>query len=329
MNMNDLVADFTNHLEKALLIGAGAQLNKHDKTISNIVITGLGGSGIGGTIVQELVSTTCNVPITVNKDYFLPAFVNENTLLIVCSYSGNTEETIQALEIGFSKNAKICCITSGGKIAAFAKTNHLDLIVIPGGMPPRACIAYSLVQLLFVLNLYGFTDNSFINAIKNSIKNLNEREAEIKKDAAKIAAVLHNKMPIIYCTAGNEGIAVRLRQQINENGKMLCWHHVIPEMNHNELVGWRKEDDNLSVLILRDTEDYSRTQTRIEICKEIISKYTQNITEVYSKGATKLEKTLYMIHIGDWISCYLAELKQIDPVEVQVIDYLKGSLAKS
>jgi len=125
-----------------------------------------------------------------------------------------------------------------------------------------------------------------------------------------------------------EAVAVRLRQQLNENSKILCWHHVVPEMNHNELVGWRKENNDLAVIYLRNDDDYQRNQVRININKEIISSYTNTIIEIDSKGASLIERAIYLVHLSDWISFHLATLRGVDPVEIKVIDYLKGELGK-
>jgi glucose/mannose-6-phosphate isomerase len=135
-------------------------------------------------------------------------------------------------------------------------------------------------------------------------------------------------MPFIYAINGMEAVAVRFRQQVNENGKQLCVHHIIPEMNHNELVGWRTKDENLAVIIFRNKEDFSRSQTRVELNKKIFKQYTPNIIEVWSKGSSYLERALYLIHVGDWISWHLSVLRNFDCTEVKVIDWLKGELAK-
>jgi glucose/mannose-6-phosphate isomerase len=327
--MEDLISNFTQQLKEALEIGEKAKLRKNGKQISNIIITGLGGSGIGGTIVTEITANEIKVPIVVNKDYFLPEFANENTLVIACSYSGNTEETLQAFEEAQKKNCSIVCISSGGKMIELAEKLNLDYIKIPGGMPPRACLGYSLTQLFFVLHHFGFISNSFKNEIQRSIHLLDNEEEDIRTQAKSIAGALLNSLPIIYAVAGYEGVAVRFRQQLNENSKILCWHHVLPEMNHNELVGWTQENDELAVVILRNEDDYERSVKRIEISKEVFQKYTPNIIEIFSKGNSRIERSLYMIHLCDWISAEIANLRGIDAVEVRVIDYLKGSLAKA
>lgn len=326
--MKDLIAKFPEQLEAALKIGSNAKLSLAGKPISNVLISGLGGSGIGGSIASELIASETIIPINVCKTYFIPNYVNENTLVIISSYSGNTEETINALELAIEKKAKIVCVTSGGKIEEIAKTKQLDLILIPSGMPPRACLGYSLTQLFFILKHFGIIKSDFETALKISIELLKQEEKDILKQAKEVAKKLMNKIPVIYTTTYNEGIAIRLRQQINENSKMLCWHHVFPEMNHNELVGWTEKNEQLAVVLLRDHDDYSRNKSRIEISKSIFNKYTSTIIELYSKGNTSIEKAIYLIHLGDWISLFLAELKGIDPVEVSIINHLKSELSK-
>jgi len=326
--MKNLIENFPNQLREALEIGAKAKLAGPKKKIKNILITGLGGSGIGGTIAAEIISNECPVPITVNKDYFIPAFVNEETLVIVCSYSGNTEETVQAFEAALKKNAMIACVTSGGKIAEMAKSKNLDMIMIPGGMPPRACLGYSLVQIFVILHQYGMTGDSFKKQFSDSITLLEKEKSNILAEANKLGDFFNAKIPVIYAVDGYNGVATRFRQQINENSKMLCWHNILPEMNHNELVGWAGKNESLAVVILRNKTDYSRTQARLEISKEVFKKYTPNVTECWSKGESQIEKSLYLIHLTDYVSVILAEKKKIDAMEVNIINHLKGELAK-
>jgi glucose/mannose-6-phosphate isomerase len=325
--MKALVQNFTKQLKEAKIIADKAIISP-SKNIQNIVITGLGGSGIGGTIISELVSDSCTLPIIINKDYFLPAFVNENTLLIVSSYSGNTEETLSAMQQAISKKAQIVCITSGGKVLELAKQHQFDFIEIPGGNPPRSCIGYSLVQLIKVLVAKDFADKTLFSDLEKAIALLDKENAAIKIESQKIAEKLLNKITVIYSLGTCEGAVVRFRQQINENSKMLCWHHVFPEMNHNELVGWTEKNDDLVVVTFHTSFDYNRTKKRYEVCKPIFEKYSSGVIDIAAKGESKLEQFLYLINIGDWISCDIADLRGIDPVEVNVINHLKGELAK-
>ena len=177
--MKTLVEGFPLQLEEALGIANKAKLNLKSN-VQNIIITGLGGSGIGGTILSELIQDECTIPILVNKDYFLPNFVNKNTLVIISSYSGNTEETLSAMKQAIAKHAQVICITSGGKIKELAEEHNFDTIIIPGGKPPRSCIGYSLVQLLKIIQFNGFTKTNLLEQVSASIALLNKEKEGIK-----------------------------------------------------------------------------------------------------------------------------------------------------
>lgn len=326
--MKELVQNFPSQLQEAMIIGQNYRFLAAKRSFANVVLTGLGGSGIGGTIAQNFVFDKLKVPFWVNKDYHLPAFVNKDSLVIVSSYSGNTEETLNTLKLAIKAKATIVCVTSGGKVAEIAKSKKIDCVLLPSGMPPRACLGYSMLQVLYIFDHFGLINVPFEKEIKAAIKLLKTEQKSIQAKARSIAKKLVGKMPVIYSSADFEGVAIRFRQQINENGKMLCWHHAIPEMNHNELVGWRDKDDNKVVIILRNANDYERIQLRMDINKKIIKQYTKNIIEIESVGKSYWEKVFYLIHLTDWVSVYLAEYREQDATEVKVIDFLKGELAK-
>jgi glucose/mannose-6-phosphate isomerase len=325
--MKTLVERFSRQLAEANTIADKAVLEK-SAAVQHIVVTGLGGSGIGGTVIAELVADSCSVPVLVNKDYFLPAYVGKNSLVIVSSYSGNTEETLQAMESALQKGAQVVCITSGGKIREIAKQHQLGCIEIPGGMPPRSCFGYSMVQLIKVLVVNGFAPSTLFDDLKKAIALLDAEEQAIQKEAMALAKKLQGKFAMLYSLGSCEGVVVRFRQQINENGKMLCCHHTFPEMNHNELVGWVDENKDLAVVAFRTSFDYARTVKRYEFCKPLFEKLSSSVTDVVAKGSSKLEQFIYLVHLGDWASCYLADLKGIDAVEVKIIDQLKAELSK-
>jgi len=328
MKINDYLNDFTNHLTEAIEIANNTNLSPYNREIKNILICGLGGSGIGGTIVTDIISPKVNIPIASTKDYSIPNFVNEHTLVIANSYSGNTEETLYALEKCQARGAEIAVITSGGKLKIIAEENNYNHIIIPGNHPPRAMFGYAFTELFFMLNHYGIIDDTFKNDFEKTIALLHTEKEDIQKQAMKLAKKMYKQTPVIYVANGFEGVAVRFRQQLNENSKMLAWHNVIPEMNHNELLGWRTNVTDLAVVYFRNKCDYKRNQIRIDINKKVISKYTENITEIWSKGDTVLANSLYHINLGDWVSWYLSEMNNVDAIEIDVIDFLKGELAK-
>jgi glucose/mannose-6-phosphate isomerase len=189
-------------------------------------------------------------------------------------------------------------------------------------------LSYSLTQQFFLLNHYNLIQNDFILKIQNAIELLNSEIDNIKAKAKNITESISNKTTVIYSEANFEGVAVRFRQQLNENAKVLCWHHALPEMNHNELVGWAGGNEEKAVIVFRNETDYARTQTRMDIQKSVIEQYTSTYIECYSKGDSDIERALYFILLGDWVSVYLSELRNVDSIEVKVIDHLKSELAK-
>lgn len=327
--MDQLIAAFPQQLQEAIQIGQQATLTDYDKAITNILVTGLGGSGMGANIVIDYTANELTIPMAVNKDYNLPAYVNENTLLIASSYSGNTEETIAALQEGIQRKAKIVCVTSGGKMQKIAEEHKLDIILLPSNHPsPRACLGYSFVQQLFILQHFGFIKDTFIQEIEGAIEILKQEEDNIREITAQWGKELYDKIPIIYAPDKYGSIAIRWRQQFNENGKILAWHHIIPEMNHNELVGWRTKDDRFAPIFFHAEDVNERTKVRININKTIISSYTTSIFDVMAKGNSHLTRMLYITYFGDWLSWFISKERNMDAIEVKVIDYLKGELAK-
>ncbi len=326
--MKGYVAEFSQHLEQALQIGRSCTFSPSGKDIRNIIITGLGGSGIGGKIISQLVAGTCPVPIYVNNDYTLPAFVGPNTLVIASSYSGNTEETLISVDQALAAGAEVFCITSGGKLVETAKSKGLGYITLPSGYPPRAAFGIGFPQLFFALNKYGFVNNDFEGIIERVIAFLNSAEEDIKRDAYTLAEKLHGKNIVLYSEAGFEGVAIRIRQQLNENSKVLCSHHILPEMNHNELVGWAGANEDVAAVLIQNDSDFYRTKERFQFSKNVFKNYTSTIIDLHSQGDSNLFRTLYLVHLTDWTSCYLADFRNVDAVEIDVIIKLKSRLAE-
>ena len=325
--MDQLIERFPAQLVEAMEIGENATILPYDQEINLVYVAGLGGSGIGGDFVAELIKDECKVPYLVGKSYQVPAYLNENTLAIISSYSGNTEETLEALKGIEASGAKVVIISGGGKLIAIAKEKGYDHIIVPGDWPsPRACLGFSFVQQLYVMNKLGFINDRFKKELKASIDLMKFDVDSIKEEARKIAKHMFGTIPILYTTDRMESVAVRLRQQINENAKMLCWHNVIPEMNHNELVGWKDQNKRLSVLFLRNKDDYTRNSIRMDINSKIIGNLCDTVVETYSKGQSLIEKNMYFVHLGDWISWFLSDMRGVDSIEVDVIDYIKGEL---
>ncbi len=326
--MNEYIEEFAQQMEQALEIGGAAEFKSTDRTFTNIMVVGLGGSGIGGTIVAQLLKDELPIPLNVSKDYSLPSYIDSNTLVILSSYSGNTEETVSAMEVALSKGAEVCCVTSGGKVLETAKAKGLNHIQIPAGIPPRGSFGLNSPMLLFHLHRYGLISDGFKADLQKSIDLLKSNDAAIRAEGEEIAKKVHGTIPILYADSSYNGVCVRIRQQINENSKQLCWHHVFPEMNHNELVGWAGGDERVSVLLMRTSGDHPRTSVRMDLCAKIFGEKAKEVIQVHAKGDSIIQRSYYLIYLGDWISWYLSDLNGVDAVEVNIIDYLKGELAK-
>jgi glucose/mannose-6-phosphate isomerase len=327
--MERLIDVFPDNMVEAIEIGKQAAERFKTRPVKNVLISGLGGSGIGGKFASQLVWDQCTVPVQIVNDYRIPAWVGEDTLFVACSYSGNTEETLSTLAEAMTKGASISCVTSGGKLELLARENGFNMIKIPAGQPPRTSFGYNAMQQLFILSAYGLIEKNFITDLSAAAKLLKSEAGLIKTEAAAIANKIGNLIPIVYAETYFEAVAIRFRQQINENAKTLCWHHALPEMNHNELVAWAGGSKEYAALIIRTPEDHPGTAKRMELSKEIISRYTDTIIEIKPKGASRIEMVYYLIHLVDWISYYMAVEKDVDPIEIEVIDYFKAELAKS
>ena len=330
--MKDLIQGFGPQLIEALQIAENAKLSPAKAPIHNIVIAGMGGSGIGGTLIKALTGDEVTVPIDVSKSYDVPAYINQHTLFIACSFSGNTEETLAAADKAKAKGAQIVAITSGGKMGEFAAENGYDQITIPGrSNSPRASIGYSFVQIFLILKHFGLISSNHFEEVKAAAALLDTESAGIHAKAKELTAFFTNKLPILYADAKMEAVLVRAQQQIAENSKQLSHVNVFPEMNHNELVGWDHAKviyANAATLLVHTSNDHPRTTIRMKVCKDIFEKVAGKVLELEAKGSSFLEQCVYIINILDWTSFYLAEVNGVDPFPVDVINFLKNELSK-
>jgi glucose/mannose-6-phosphate isomerase len=330
--MKKLIEGFTRQLAEALKIGQAVDFVRPGSDIRNILITGMGVSGIGANLVESLTFGRVPIPITVCKGYNIPQFVSPHTLFIASSYNGDTEETLSALNKAMLKRAHIICITSGGKMLETAKEYNLFYIQIPAGSSsPRAQLGYLLVSLLSTLYHTNLIGAAFIKETENSIEYLDRGEKAIQAEAELIAKKLKGKLPIICCDGRLHAMAVRFQHQLNENAKQMAHVSTFPEMNHNEIVGWRFPEAILQqsqVIYLYSDHDHERVEKRMEICRDIFEKRSHPIIDIVAEGASLLEQYYYLIHLTDWISYFLAKENQIDPDPVEAVSFLKEELAK-
>ena len=324
--MKRLIETFPDNLTEALAIAKKNPLKKHNSKFNNVVMCGMGGSGIGGKLVASWIQDELSIPILFCQDYSIPKFINESTLVIASSNSGNTEETLSSTMEARLRGARIVGICSGGKLEAFCSEWNLDYILIPGGMPPRAALAYSVVQMIHILSELGLINDSIIDNFKKSADFILSEQSMIKDVAKKLADFIYDKQLMIYSDSKGEGVSIRARQQYNENCKLLVNHHVIPEMNHNELLGWTGGSEKYGVLIINSGDLSSKNLNRLQFSLDFIKKKTPHVFTIEGKGTSIIERSLFLINIIDWSSLYYAENQNIDSVEINVIEDLKKHL---
>ena len=325
--MEKLISAFPANITEALAIAKNSTFTQPSNEINNIVICGMGGSGIGGKMVAKWVEDELNVPVYIAQDYTLPGFVSKNSLVIGSSYSGNTEETLASIEEAIKADAHIVAICSGGRLEQICKDNGFDAVVVPGGNPPRTALAFSLVQLLNIFTDFGLISGKQLDEMEAARQLIVNNEASIKEEAMEMAKFLKGNVGILYGTTKYEPVLVRARQQFNENGKLLCWHHTIPEMNHNELVGWGGGDDRFATIMFVSDDIHKRNAKRVQISRDVVKSKSSKYMEVEAKGDTTIMRSIYLINIVDWSSLYLSDLKKVDPIDIEVIDFLKNELA--
>lgn len=330
--MTKSIEQFTRQLSDALRLGQAVDLVRPGSDIRNILIAGMGASGIGANLVESLTFSRIPIPITVCKGYNIPQFVSPHTLFIACSDTGDTEETLAAVHKAMLKRAHIICITSGGKLLELAKEYNLFYMQIPtGSATQRAQVGFMLVSLLYALYHTNLIGAAFIKETENAIESLDRSEKAIQTEAEIIAKKLKGKLPVIYCDSRLHAMAIRFQNQLNENAKQLAHVNTFPEMNHNELEGWRFPDHVLPVIqvvYLYSDHDHERVEKRMEICRPIFERKSNPIIDIVAEGASLLEQYFYLIHLTDWISWFLAKENQADPDAVESIEFVKEELEK-
>ena len=337
-NMFESIWSFSENIKDALKIGDSIELkNKYDN-IQNIVIAGMGGSAIGGDVVAVLERLNINIPYAVCRDYSIPKWVNKNSLVICSSYSGNTEETLSAFYQSLDRGANICGITAGGTLLEKLKEYKKDYITIPSGLQPRAALAYSFIPIIKLLEKSSIFKSDINLWIRSAIKTL-EKNRDIyslendDNPVYRLAYRIYKKIPIIYSDNSTMRInAIRLKGQINENSKMLAYCNEIPELNHNEIVGWQNNSEifkDLCVIWLEDSHDNKRNKIRKQITESILNDIEIEQYSIQMDGDTFQERFLNMIHYGDWLSFWCAIFHKTDPSPVEKIIKLKNILSSN
>jgi len=335
--MLDITMNYHIQWQEAVKLGNAFKVPSEYKNIKNLLITGLGGSAIGGDLLSSYLSDKMRVPIFVNRNYTVPRWVNNKTLVVAVSYSGNTEETLSAFNQAVSKKAKVACLTSGGKLDEYARQNNIPVCRLSQGYPPRTALGYLFVPVLILFQKLRFVSNC-TRAINETITLLSglsrsygpERLVE-NNPAKQLALKFANKVVFIIGVQDSTSVvALRWKCQLNENAEVFAVSNALPEMNHNEIVGWGGQMPDIlkqiHVLFLSDSKDNPQIKRRMEITRNIMSAHACSADVISSEGQSDLARLMSLIYLGDFVSIYMAFLSNLDPTPVKLITRLKNEL---
>ncbi len=304
----------------------------------NIVIAGMGGSAIGGEIVKDYIRDSADVPIEISREYCLPKYAGKKTLTILASYSGDTEETLASLLDALKRGCMIFCLSSDGALLRFAQRLSLPHLKVAGGMPPRGALPHMLMPLLHCLKNYGWVPNleedfSEATRVLQKVSKENSALTPSADNPAKVLAMrIEGTTPVIYGFGIHRGVALRFKQQFNENAKIPAKWEVFSELNHNDTMGWEKPGKlgkSYSVVFVRDKAEPHAIRTRIETTQALMKPTVPRQFEIWAEGKSSLARILSAILVGDFASVYLACLRQVDPTPVCTVSVMKQKIEKN
>jgi glucose/mannose-6-phosphate isomerase len=332
--LGDILA-FPEQLRDALWRVESAGLEAHDAR-GGMLLVGMGGSAIGGLLAREVLGDRASRPIAIAQDYGLPAGTTPETTVLCVSYSGNTEETLAAFDAAGALGARRIVMTTGGKLATAARAEGVPVIPVPGGFQPRSAIAYMLVVALEVAGVCGAGERLHAEidvAAGHADRLVKEWGPDAPGDslAKHLASGLHGTVPQIAGAGLTAPIAYRWKAQLNCNTKIPAFCAVLPELDHNEIVGWEGAGElaRFSAVFLDDSDLHPRVRQRLEFTRGMIASSGAPTFRVESIGETRLERLISMVLLGDLVSIYMAVLRGVDPTPVDVIEQLKGALGRS
>jgi len=328
------ILDLPEHLRDALWRVGSADIGDWDSR-NGLVVAGMGGSAIGGDLARVALGDHASRPIITARDYGLPGWTTPDTTVLCASYSGETEETLAAFDAAGALGARRVAVTTGGKLAELARAESVPVIPLPGGFQPRVAVAYMTVAALEVAAACGAGPRmaSEIDVAAAHIDQLCAEwgpEADDGNIAKEVALALNGSVPVIAGAGLTAPVAYRWKTQINENAKLPAFAGELPELDHNEIVGWQGTAGlgSFAAVFLEDADQHPRIGDRIELTSELIAEHATTVIRATTRGQGAVERVMSLVLLGDLVSLYLAVLRGIDPTPVRVIDDLKARLAK-
>lgn len=315
---------------------AAPTFHKGGRYVSSVVVAGMGGSAIAGEVAADVFRATLAVPFIVCQDYVLPAFARRETLVIVSSYSGTTEETLAMFEDALHRGCRVVGVTSGGTLGARLKEAGLPEFTLPAGIQPRAAMPFLLAPVLETLERVELASTGAqieeAGRVTAQLAKACARARPTKSNAAKrMARALAGSTPVIFGHGVLRAAAMRWRTQINENPKRIARDDVFPASNHNDINVWPADPRarNFQAVLLRDPKEHPRIKKRIELTRRLALKGNAGaVHEFEAQGETALARALSAVLFGDFVSVYLALRLGVDPTPVELITKLKNELAK-
>lgn len=305
--------------------------------ISNVLICGMGGSAVAGDLIASTYYERTRVPLVVHRGYYLPGWADDHTLAVLLSYSGETEETLTAAMQALERESPAIAVTSGGKLDTWYNGKHgVPVLPIPGGLQPRMALLHMLVPAVVMLARLGVIPpqdqelDAAREAIVAAIEAYGPDRPTEANPAKQLAQRLFDKVPVIYGAEVTAGVAFRWKCQFNENAKQPSFHAILPEQNHNEIVGFEQSGpfgDLARVVILKDPRQHRQIERRIGLTREIIKPAVGDIITIEGEGDTPLARLMDLVILGDYVSLYAACLRRVDPEPVDSIGTLKQGLA--
>ena len=304
--------------------------------VDRVVVAGVGGSAIGGDLLADLASLEESSPITVCRDYNMFPYVDENTLVLACSYSGNTEETLSAFRHAIARGAKIIAVTGGGALATEASQLGLPLLTVGYKAEPRNALGYSFIVptvLLMKLGLIADKTRDFeeaVDVLERLVPELAEESALSHNPAKQIALELLDRFIIIYGAGIFSGVARRWKTQLNENSKVWAFFELLPEAHHNSVMGYSLPagvKGQAFFILLRPGFLHPRMHHRYQVTQDLLEKESIPQRTIEGRGESALSQMLSVILLGDYASYYLALIQGVDPSPISNIDFIKKRLA--
>ncbi len=300
---------------------------------SGLVVCGMGGSAIGGDLAAAVLGARLCKPLDVVRGYAVPPWTPPDRVIFCSSYSGETEETLGCYAAAEAVGAQRIVATTGGTIGELARHDGVPVIGMPAGLQPRAAVGYTFAIAAEVAALAG-VGPAIRTEIDSSAAHLEAARDSLLVTAAEIAERLHGSVPLLYGCGLTAPVAYRWKCQINENAKLPAFEHALPEMDHNEIVGWAGgggagvEGATFSAVFLEDQDQHPRERQRVELTAELISDPAHDVIRIETEGETRTERLLWSVMLGDLISLELAARESVDPTPVDVIENLKDRLGR-